>query len=149
MEDFLLWISKVRKESSKYKGYLDSKLIDSCGDKNERISIFRFEDRKSLNIWLNSKTHQQLITELNIISEIKTKIKSYSGLEYWFDREPQNRLMMSFLTYVGLLPLVMFVPPMMEKYLHFEGFILLALSTWVITLLMTYVVMPIIMKLYN
>ena len=111
MDNFHHWLKKIRGESSKFEGYIDALLLDSCGSKNERISIFRFESQQLLKKWLDSKIHQDLLIELKLIVEKETHIKSYAGLEFWFDQVPQNRMKMSLLTFIGLLPLVLYIPP--------------------------------------
>ncbi|OUR95827.1 hypothetical protein A9Q84_15110 [Halobacteriovorax marinus] len=60
---------------------------------------------------------------------------------------PQSKLKMSVITFVGLWPLVLFIPPLVEKLLGLKGFNLITLSTVIIVLLMTYWVMPGLMKL--
>jgi len=149
MESFLLWLKKIREESLKFEGYIDSKLIESVGSENEVISIFRFEDQKSLNIWIESSVHQDLLTELKPLVNQETRIKSYSGLEFWFDRAPEARMKNSILTFIGLLPLVLYIPPVIAKTTGMQDFWLNTVSTAIIVLLMTYVVMPIVMKVAN
>lgn len=149
MNDFQLWLKRVREESLKFEGYIDSKLIESLGSENEVISIFRFENQKFLKKWIESKVHQELLIELKLIVEQETKIKSYSGLEFWFDQAPEDRLKNSILTFIGLLPLVLYIPPVIEKATGMGNFWLNTVSTAIIVLLMTYVVMPIVMNIAN
>jgi antibiotic biosynthesis monooxygenase (ABM) superfamily enzyme len=149
MEDFLLWLKNIKSESEKFNGYLDTNLIDTCGNQNERISIFRFKNQETLDAWLNSEIHQTQLIELSKLTTKKTSIQSYKSLEYWFDRAPQNVFKMSVLTYIGLLPLVLIVPPVMIKFMPMSDTMLASSSTAIIVLLMSYVVMPLVMKIYS
>jgi antibiotic biosynthesis monooxygenase (ABM) superfamily enzyme len=147
IDDFHLWLKSVKEESLKFDGYIDSKLIESLGSENEVISIFRFENKKFLESWLNSEVHKKLLTQLRLIVNKETRIKSYSGLEFWFDRTPEARMKNSILTFIGLLPLVLYIPPLIAKYTAMDGFWLNTISTALIVLLMTYIVMPFVMKI--
>ena len=149
MDNFLLWLKNIKTESKKFDGYLETQLIDKCGNPNERISIFRFKNQTTLDLWINSDIHQEQLLELAKLITKKTKIKTYTGLEYWFDRAPQNVFKMSVLTYIGLLPLVLIVPPILIRVLPMEGTILSSVSTAIIVLLMSYIVMPLVMKIYS
>ena len=149
MDNFLLWLKNIKIESQKFDGYIDTQLIDTCGDENERISIFRFENKITLDVWLKSDIHQQFLQELSKLTTEETKIKSYTSLEYWFDRAPEDRFKMSVLTFIGLLPLVLIVPPIIDKFIPMEETVLISVSTAIIVLLMTYIVMPLVMKVYS
>jgi antibiotic biosynthesis monooxygenase (ABM) superfamily enzyme len=149
MDDFLLWLKNIKVESQKFDGYLDTQLIDKCGNENERISIFRFKSQMTLDSWLGSEIHSQQLLELEKLTTQKTTIKTYTSLEYWFDRAPQNVFKMSVLTYIGLLPLVLVVPPLLIKLIPMGDTMLASVSTAIIVLLMSYIVMPLVMKIYS
>jgi antibiotic biosynthesis monooxygenase (ABM) superfamily enzyme len=149
MEDFLLWLKNIKVESKKFDGYLDTQLIETQGNELERISIFRFRDQSTLNKWISSEIHQKMLHELSALTTQKTTIRSYTSLEYWFDRAPQNVFKMSVLTYIGLLPLVLVIPPLLVKIIPMSGIVLSSVSTAVIVLLMSYIAMPIVMKIYS
>lgn len=55
---------------------------------------------------------------------------------------------MAILTYVGLLPLVLTVPPFINKISGLEGAALLSLATAIIVLIMTFLVMPTLLKIF-
>lgn len=147
MDNFQIWLKRAREESLKFDGFIDSKLIESIGIDREVISIFRFENYVSLNKWLKSKKHGELLTELKSITEKEVQINSYSGLEFWFVRSAPNKLTMMVMTFFGLLPLVLLVPPLIEKITNLHGPILVTISTAVIVVLMTYFAMPLLIKL--
>ncbi len=145
-DEFHLWLTKIRDECQKFDGYIDSKLVDSIGCEREVISIFRFKSHSLLNKWLKSKVHSELLAELAFITEKEVQIKSYSGLEYWFEDSASSKLTMMTVTFIGLLPLVLFVPPIIAKVTNLDGTILITFSTALIVVLMTYAVMPLLMK---
>ncbi len=149
MEQFYRWYKKVTDESQKFEGFIDGQLLDSFGTDQEVISLFRFQNSAFLSRWLDSSIHNELLNELDLISEKETKINSYSGLEFWFERDPQSRLKMSVLTYIGLLPLVLVIPPLFNRLTGLTGTTATSLSTAISVLLMSYLVMPIINRLNN
>ena len=149
MENFILWLDRVKEESLRFDGFIDSKLIDSVCSNREVISIFRFKNFNLLNIWLNSQIHTELLKELGSITEKEVQIKSYSGLELWFDRSSPKKITMVLITFLGLLPLVLLVPPFIENLTNLHGTILVTISTAIIVVLMTYLVMPFLMKIQS
>ena len=148
-EQFKNWLAEVIAASSEYQGYIDTKFIDNTGNPNEVISIFRFDNQDNLNKWLESSTHQSFLQNLKNIVEDETIIKSYKGLEYWFEEQSEETFKMSILTYIGLLPLVVVIPIPLQKFLGFQGFTLTWTSTAIIVLLMSYVMMPLVLRIYN
>jgi antibiotic biosynthesis monooxygenase (ABM) superfamily enzyme len=55
---------------------------------------------------------------------------------------------MALLTYIGLLPLVLTIPEVLAKLTGLEGALLLSIATAIIVLLMTFIVMPLLLKVF-
>lgn len=147
MENFLDWLKRIRLACGKFPGHLDSKLIDSIGNENERISVFRFDSQSNLSNWIKSQEHQDFLSELPSITKHKTVIESYKGLEFWFEKNAPNQLKMSAITFSAILPLVFYTAPVLKLITPLEpGLALDIIATAVIVLLMTYIVMPLMIK---
>ena len=151
---FQLWLEKIKNECKNFNGYLGTRLIEpieSQGD--EYVTIFRFNNFENLNAWTKSNIHNELVEEINKISYSPVKITPYKGLEFWFDESDRLKkpsdLKMAILTYIGLLPLILIVPPILGSILNIEGLINIFISTAIIVLLMSYVVMPLINKIFK
>ncbi len=147
MSLFIEWLERVKVSSNQFPGFIDSKLIEGTGSENEVISIFRFENNINLKDWLESKAHLDYLEELKLIVEDETIIKSYSGLEFWFDRNAQSTFKMSLLTYIGLLPLVLTIPLLIKNNFNITGFALDSIATAIIVLLMSYIIMPLVFNI--
>jgi antibiotic biosynthesis monooxygenase (ABM) superfamily enzyme len=148
MENFLDWLERIRLACGNFPGHLDSKLIDSIGNVNERISVFRFDSQENLSNWINSQEHQEFLNELPRITKDKTIIESYKGLEFWFETNPPGQLKMSIITFIAILPLVFYTAPTLMLLTPLKsGLALDIIATAVIVLLMTYLVMPLMIKL--
>jgi antibiotic biosynthesis monooxygenase (ABM) superfamily enzyme len=149
MESFHDWLKRIRLACDTFPGHLDSKLIDSIGNENERISVFRYDSQKNLNAWLESDQHKEFLEELSNITIHETVIESYKGLEFWFERSGPGRLKMSIITFIAILPLVFYTAPVLVALTPLSGTTLDIIATAVIVLMMTYIVMPLMMKIVS
>eukprot|EP00538_Stauroneis_constricta_P013492 CAMPEP_0119546350 /NCGR_PEP_ID=MMETSP1352-20130426/815_1 /TAXON_ID=265584 /ORGANISM="Stauroneis constricta, Strain CCMP1120" /LENGTH=324 /DNA_ID=CAMNT_0007591047 /DNA_START=75 /DNA_END=1049 /DNA_ORIENTATION=- len=84
VDKFEAWCREITELCSKYEGYLGSELIRpvSC-DKNEYVSIFRYNNYENLRRWMNSDDRKRMIAKTNEFADRSVQI-SYHSLEYWF-----------------------------------------------------------------
>lgn len=154
-EEFRSWLKETREESKNYSGYIDSNLLEREQTKDgDFISIFRFDTYQNLKTWVDSEVHQRQMDKLQELSFNEAKLQSYEGLEFWFDRVSGDRVSastfkMSVVTFIGLLPLVLIIPPLYEKLTGTTGLLSISISTAITVLLMSYVVMPILNKAFK
>lgn len=141
------WFKHINQASSEFPGFIDSQMMDSFGGENEVITVFRFENKELLDRWLISSEHQEMLNQLEEITINATKINSYAGLEFWFQENSPGRLKMSVITFIGLLPLVLAIPPLFRAFTGLSGTLALTIETAIIVLLMSYAVMPGLLKL--
>ncbi|OZG72316.1 hypothetical protein BTA51_16410 [Hahella sp. CCB-MM4] len=57
-----------------------------------------------------------------------------------------SRHINAFLTFLGLLPLVYFIPPVFERLIPDNHFFVVMLSVAAIVILMTYLIMPLFLR---
>jgi len=148
-QEFLQWLERIRAETSKFEGYIDSTLIMPIeGHSDEHVSIFRFNNYENLKHWLKSDIQNQMAEEVSAISYKKVKVAPYKSLEFWFNgTKAPSRLKMSLITYLGLLPLVITIRPIVEYFLDWHYLILTSISTAIGVLCMSYFVMPFLNRL--
>lgn len=149
-EQFFTWLDKTSKACENYKGYIGTKTSSPINpENNEYVTIFRFDNLENLDRWLNSETRKLLLVELNSITQGKTTISKISGIDYYFENSKKELSLpyMTLITYLGLMPLVLFIPPLFKKYLNHQGIYLSFTSTALIVILMSYLVMPMLVKL--
>ena len=147
---FLSWLDQTRNKCKSRTGYIDSSLVDKDKTKDGAfISIFRFDNYTNLRNWVDSDIHRVQMEKLQDISKVEAKLNSYEGLEYWFQEDSPNTFKMSVVTYIGLLPLVLVIPGLFEKVTGITGIPNTVLNTALTVLLMSYLVMPGLNKLFK
>lgn len=149
-EHFLSWVEKTKIACKNYSGYLGTKVSPPI-DKNHRefVTIFRFDNLENLDRWLNSETRKVLLKELTPLIKGEITLSKISGIDYYFESTQRSLSLpiMTIITYIGLMPLVIFVPPLFQKYLNHQGTYLAFTATALIVVLMSYLVMPFLVKI--
>ena len=150
--EFLNWVEETKLACKNFKGYMDTKVSQPIeSTTNEFVTIFRFDTYENLMRWLNSDTREVLIAKLNKLVQNDFTITKYKGIDFYFNDNKNSLSLatMTVITYIGLMPLVLLVPPLFQKYLNHKGTFLAFTSTALIVLLMSYLVMPVLVKATN
>jgi len=148
--EFKQWLKKIIVKSKNYNGFIDSKLIEPVDNKTEEfLSIFRYESLEELQTWMSSKDYNEMISEVDELVFQPSIVNPYRSFEFWFDpnARPITKVKMSFVTLVGLLPLVHYIPAFLENYVTFRGFSFTLLSTGIIVIIMSYGMMPLLISI--
>ncbi|MCB2205591.1 antibiotic biosynthesis monooxygenase [bacterium] len=156
-EDFESWLKGIMNDALGFEGHLGTGIIrPSKKSRPEYIIVFRFDTYEHLMAWETSDVRRQWVQRVQSLITGETKVQRHTGLEYWFTvpdhpgSAPPPRIKMAFVTWLALFPLVLIVPPLL---LNIVG----ALPNWgqvmiiaaVMVLLMTYVVMPQMTRLFS
>lgn len=126
--------------------------------------VMRFDSEEHLHHWKNSGTRMEWQRRIDSVAEGEPEFLTLTGMEAWFTGpviaggKPPERWKMAVLTWLGLIPTVSFVlgllGPVWQGQPPFHGFswmtiVLTAANTLVITLFMTWLVMPNLTKLFR
>ncbi len=129
-------------------------VIRPVGKDHEYVTIFRFDSYEHLRTWQESDIRRQLLKKAESFRESEPTYHLESGLEYWFlphdlpDAPP--RWKMAVVTVLGVWPVSMLVPkvlaPLAAYVPSFSRALFIAIG---IVILLTWVVMPVLVKLLN
>ena len=152
---FELWLKKISKAAQRYSGYLGTETMRSIETSDHNyVSIFRFDTYKNLETWIVSNDRRRLINELNDLISTPPSFSGYRGLEMWLPSSIEttktpSRHKMAVLTFFSIWVLV----HVMMNYVHpvIPGTPLVReiLVVAIIVLVMTYAVMPMLVKLLS
>lgn len=159
MDAFEKWSLRIRTACRTYQGYLGSEIIKPVdppapGEDCTVISIFRFDCYAHLDIWMQSDERQQLLEETDSFCAGPPKISQYESLEYMFPLsaatgKPPSREKMAFVTFLGLIAPVYFIPKLVIAYITQVPILITVASLSIITPMMVYAIMPILTRLFR
>lgn len=155
-EDFEEWLKGIMKDAMTFEGHLGTGIIrPSRTSRSEYIIVFRFDTYEHLIAWETSAVRRSWVERVQPLITGETSVQRHTGLEYWFTvpdhpGSTPPRIKMAFVTWLALFPLVLVVPPLLVTYLY-------PLPQWgqimiiaaVMVLLMTYIVMPQMTRLFS
>ncbi len=149
------WISCITQAAMKFEGHLGANIIPSTNpQKPEYVVIFRFNNDENLKKWEESTVRAEWIDRAKAFTVGKTKIQKITGLEYWFTlpdkpfQVPPPRYKMAIATILALYPTVKLVGTIsnsLTTYTSISIHLLVELTATVV--LMTYLVMPVMIRL--
>jgi hypothetical protein len=119
------------------------------------VYLFRFDTYAHLKQWEDSEERRLWVERLHKLTEGEARKQVLTGLEYWFTlpgaaaTPPPPRYKMVIVTLLAIYPLSTCLSLL---FVHFLGFLPLLLRglpvSVVLVLLMTYVVMPVMTRLF-
>lgn len=131
-----------------YAGHLGVTVFrPATGEAAYRI-VFKFDSQSHYDAWHDSAEIAALITTVDDLTEDKARIATLSGLETWFTLpgaapKPPPKRKMALVTWAALFPLVSLLlaglRPLIQQLPFLVGTLII---TGLVTVLMTYVVMP-------
>ena len=153
------FISGITAAAMTFEGHLGTNVFrpNSPAD-NEYKIIFKFDRASNLRVWEESECRRQWLARAESLRLEPARIRVITGLETWFTLpapqriSPPPRYKMATITLLALFPLIQLanftLVPLLELLplpLLLRGLIVTA----ILVLLMTYVVMPRMTKLFS
>jgi antibiotic biosynthesis monooxygenase (ABM) superfamily enzyme len=143
---------KAIRAARRYTGHEGATMIKE-GERRYHL-VYRFSNHDKLDNWLASRERNEILDQVNEVTEDNSDIKKLTGFETWFKVSGQSplksppRWKMWFVTLLGAYPLVV----LMQAFIipHIENWPILirsALFPLILLSLMMYVVMPQITKI--
>lgn len=156
-EAFEEWLKGIMNDALTFQGHLGTGIIrPSRKSRPEYIIVFRFDTYEHLLAWETSEVRRGWVQRVLPLITGETSVQRMTGLEYWFtvpdhpESVPPSRIKMAFVTWLALFPLVMLVPPVLYELLGaVPGWAQIMVIAAVMVLLMTYVVMPQMTRLFS
>jgi len=83
-KEYAEWFTRILDTIKKFPGYRGTNVVVPGGmDPDDRIVLYRFDDKTSMENWENSPERKMLLSEVeNYATQIYTKA---TGLETWFE----------------------------------------------------------------
>jgi antibiotic biosynthesis monooxygenase (ABM) superfamily enzyme len=155
---FKAWVREITHlMQTQFPGFLGAEIVrPTCNcDSNEYVSIFRFDNYAHLQTWMDSKERQAMLEKTQTFEQ-EPLLTSYHSLEYWFVSgeenaaagpvKPPSREKMAFVTFLVIWLQAHYIPPNIGKIPGIPSLLAEAMSIFIIVLLTTYVIMPIVTK---
>lgn len=147
-----------------FPGFLGAEVTPPTSPGGKYHVAMRFDSEQHLHEWKNSPVRMEWQRRIDTVADGEPEFLHLTGMEAWFTGpeirggRPPARWKMALLTWFGLIPTVSLVAaalgPVWNGHPPFSGFsgwtvLTTAANTLVITLLMTWLVMPNITKLFR
>ncbi len=151
--DFEAWASGVCREAAAFSGYLDATLQRPDGPGGEPyVLVFRFATPEHLAQWNASAERASCLARVEAMTVDVPHLEVLTGMEHWFGRasgpSTPARYKMALVTWLVIYPLVTVVPPLLAPLIaRFPALIRTGIATAIIVTMMTYVIMPRVMRL--
>ncbi|MGR6873783.1 hypothetical protein ACU6U9_16045 [Pseudomonas sp. HK3] len=150
--EFKTWMSEIGQCCKLFPGYLGTELIRPTDtNSNTHVCIFRFDNFENLENWMNSDKRKELLTQTSHFSESESAYEHYHSLEFWFDKNVKTpaRSKMALITFLAIWSLVHFLGPIIAHTLPAPFWIQEMITIGLIVILMTFVIMPIVIKVFS
>ncbi|MEM9272409.1 MAG: antibiotic biosynthesis monooxygenase [Cyanobacteria bacterium P01_F01_bin.143] len=156
-EAFEKFISGITATAMTFEGHLGTNIFrPQTPENNEYQIIFKFDRASNLRIWEESECRRQWLARAESLRLEAPTIKVITGLETWFTLPspkpiiPPPRYKMAAITLLAIFPLIqlanLVLVPLLKPLPPLLGGLII---TGIIVLLMTYVVMPRMTKLFS
>ena len=156
---FEKFISGITAAAMTFEGHLGANVFrPSSRQNNQYHIIFKFDRASNLHIWEESETRRQWLARAESLLLEPPTIRIITGLETWFTLPspkpiiPPPRYKMASITLLALFPLIQLVnfifAPLLDL-LPLPSLLRSLILTGITVLLMTYVAMPRMTKLFS
>ncbi|MBD2438116.1 antibiotic biosynthesis monooxygenase [Nostoc sp. FACHB-110] len=154
--DYEAWLKKITSVARTYLGHLGTNVIrPQSGMPSEYVIIFRFDSYENLKVWMTSREREVLISQAQNLVQSEPKVQELCGLEAWFSlpgkplKTPpryKTALITWVVVYILSNVLNIFLAPFLK---NLPPLIISLVISVVMVLLLTYVVMPRVTRLFS
>lgn len=150
--EFEAWRHEIAVAALEFPGHMGVNVILPSGTEREYVVIFRFDTYQHLRAWQESAIRQELLKKAETFRETPPSYRLESGLEYWFAPPgvPASppRWKMALVTVMGVWPASMLVSWLLNPLVSGAPSVLKALlAAGCIVILLTWVIMPVLVKI--
>lgn len=154
------WFNSIAESASHFPGHLGSEILESCDQikKKELVNIFYFDSFENLMNWENSEDRNKQVKAGEIFFEQEKPKIQLTGLEFWFENKDSNgnkvpiTWKMLIVTIATIFTLLNTLIPLIQGLFIAVGLPELLrslLSIVILTVTMTYFIMPHLTKLLS
>jgi antibiotic biosynthesis monooxygenase (ABM) superfamily enzyme len=153
--EFEAFLERLREEAVLYTGHQGMTIIPPPASSREYVIVYRFDSADHLEAWRRSPVRQLLIAESTELAETPAEERELSGIDTWF-AVPGGRVvrpptrwktwMLSLCAIYPILTVMVIVAQPLLEYLPLA--VRFAVITPVLTAVMTWIVMPVLSRLF-
>ena len=155
-DEFKQWTKNIASKAKQFEGFEGLQLIPPPSGNDEYITLFKFSSVPALQKWMESEERKKEVAKLAALSEKEMVLGQISGIDFWFEPPEKKNIAappkwkMSLLTWLAVYPGVV----LLSKLYHFlfpdfPPLILTLFVTLTLVPLLTWVLMPNIVKLFK
>ena len=150
------WLSGINEAARQFEGYNGTQALKSSSKDNRTVQVLiHFRDCETLTVWEESDIRKQWLDKLPELAEVSPP-KRLEGIEFWFNppksaiATPPPRYRMALITLLAIYPQTLLIPPLLSAFLPktFPSYAVKLVTCLLIVTLMTWVVMPIMNKVF-
>jgi len=149
-------VAGISRAAMTYKGHLGVNIFRPNKTTNYYRIVFKFDTRRNFIAWETSPERQEWLSRFAEVDNGDHQMEVLSGLETWFttwDEEavvPPPKYKMMIIVWLAVFPLSITLHLLLKPVLDETHIIVqVAIITVIIVALMTYIVMPLMSKLFH
>ncbi|GJM04454.1 MAG: hypothetical protein DHS20C09_04450 [marine bacterium B5-7] len=154
--DFEEVMSATTKDAMSFEGHLGVNIIRPTKVGDYYRIVFKFDSMRNYLAWENSDIRQKWMERYAEVAASEYEMEILSGLETWFMLEgeealvPPPRYKMMVIVWISIFPLSLFLNYFLMPFMAELNLIIrVAVSSLILVPLMTYIVMPLVAKLFH
>tara|TARA_R110000782_G_scaffold125788_8_gene217454 strand:- start:1855 stop:2433 length:579 start_codon:yes stop_codon:yes gene_type:complete len=154
--DFEDVMSATTKDAMSFEGHLGVNIIKPTKAGDYYRIVFKFDSMRNYLAWENSDIRQKWMERYAEVAASGYELEILSGLETWFMLEgeealvPPPRYKMMVIVWISIFPLSLFLNYFLMPFMAELNLVVrVAVSSLILVPLMTYIVMPIVAKLFH
>lgn len=155
-KEFENWTKGISTKAKKFDGFEGLQLIPPPSGSKEYITLFKFSSVPALQKWMDSSERKTEVAKLSAFSEKEMVLGQIEGIDFWFEApekktaSPPPKWKMSLLTWLAVFPGVVLLSKFYRGiFPDFPPTILTLFVTLTLVPLLTWVLMPNIVKLFR
>lgn len=153
--EFERWTKDIAAACRKFDGYLGTRLIHPTNSSEPHLTILSFDSYKNYQTWITSDVRKSWLEKVEDCTEGPVSVEELSGFDYWLGNEADKArswppsFKMIIAAYLAILPLVSYVLPWLQPFMPGNPIIAKLVSTAIVTLLMGYISLPLVTRVFR
>lgn len=155
-EDFEKVMSGTTKDAMTFEGHLGANIIRPIKAGDYYRIVFKFDSMRNYLTWEGSEIRQQWLERYAEVTLGEQEVEILSGLETWFTLSgeevlvPPPKYKMMIIVWMSIFPLSLFLNYCLIPFISEQHIIAqIAITSITLVALMTYIVMPLMAKLFH
>jgi len=156
IEDFEEVMSGTTKDAMSFKGHLGANIIRPTKSGDFYRIVFKFDSMRNYLAWEGSEIRQQWLERYAEVEQGEQELEILSGLETWFTMPGEEALVpppkykMMIIAWMSIFPLSVLIYYCLTPFIsELHIIVKMAITSITLVVLMTYIVMPLMAKLFH